>query len=418
VYLTLIDNQNVCGQGTVQAAPIAGRIATEDGQFIEDVEVELSTDGVIGFPFNQMSTPSGDYAFYNNPMYLDYEVAGAKNDNYMNGVSTLDLVLIQKHLLGIASLNSPYKVIAADVNGDANVSAIDLIELRKLILGIYLELPTNDSWRFVDAYQTWANNLSPFPFTEVLDVNYLTTSMMNEDFVGVKIGDVNNTVIVSFDENADNRTDGQFDFVVDQQAYKNGDRVVVEFKGSDALDLIGFQFTMTAKSMNLLNVNAGALNVTMDNFAVHNEQIVSSWNEVSSKDISKDEVLFTMEFEAQKSGLISDLFYFNNAIASSEIYSAEGNTIEELGLQVRNGEELTEQFKLFQNEPNPFLNQTVIGFELPSASIATINVYDVTGKVIKSITNDYAKGYNQVVVIYYQLESGSFSETMKMIVIE
>jgi hypothetical protein len=39
-------------------------------------------------------------------------------------------------------------LIAADVNNDGKVSASDLTELRKLILGIYNELPNNSSWRF------------------------------------------------------------------------------------------------------------------------------------------------------------------------------------------------------------------------------------------------------------------------------
>ena len=70
--------------------------------------------------------------------------------HHRNGVSTLDLVRIQKHLLGIEALSSPYDLIAADANNSESVSAIDLVELRKLILGIYTELPANQSWRFVD----------------------------------------------------------------------------------------------------------------------------------------------------------------------------------------------------------------------------------------------------------------------------
>ncbi|MEP7269115.1 MAG: dockerin type I domain-containing protein [Saprospiraceae bacterium] len=52
-------------------------------------------------------------------------------------------------MLGIERLKSPYKKIAADVNNDNDISAIDLLELRKLILGIYDKLPDNTSWKFV-----------------------------------------------------------------------------------------------------------------------------------------------------------------------------------------------------------------------------------------------------------------------------
>ena len=46
------------------------------------------------------------------------------------------------HVLGQEVLDSPYKMIAADINNDKEISALDLIELRKLILGVYNELPT------------------------------------------------------------------------------------------------------------------------------------------------------------------------------------------------------------------------------------------------------------------------------------
>ena len=54
----------------------------------------------------------------------------------MNGVSTLDLVHIQRHILGIQSLNDPYNAIAADADNNGKISASDLTVIRKAILGI------------------------------------------------------------------------------------------------------------------------------------------------------------------------------------------------------------------------------------------------------------------------------------------
>ena len=75
----------------------------------------------------------GQFSFNAIPMNNGYTVLPERNDDYKNGVSTFDLVLIQKHILGIEKLNSPYKVIASDINNDERVTAIDLVELRKLI---------------------------------------------------------------------------------------------------------------------------------------------------------------------------------------------------------------------------------------------------------------------------------------------
>ena len=83
----------------------------------------------------------------------------------MNGVSTLDLVKIQRHILGLEELNSPYKLIAADVNADNEIKASDLTELRKLILGIITDLPTNESWRFVESGQAMEMDMLILRFT-------------------------------------------------------------------------------------------------------------------------------------------------------------------------------------------------------------------------------------------------------------
>ena len=88
----------------------------------------------------------------------------------------------------------------------------------------------------------------------------------------------------------------------------------------------------------------------------------------------------------------------------------------------------TAGFELEQNTPNPFNAETVIGFNLPTAGTATLKVMDIQGKVLKTITADYTKGYNQISlnakelgatgVLSYQLESADNVVTKKMIIID
>ncbi|MFT4754894.1 MAG: hypothetical protein ACI85Q_002457, partial [Salibacteraceae bacterium] len=89
---------------------------------------------------------------------------------------------------------------------------------------------------------------------------------------------------------------------------------------------------------------------------------------------------------------------------------------------------VTTDFRLYQNMPNPFKEETVIGFELPKASEVTLNVYDISGKLLTSVSDDFEKGYNQVSVdkseigtsgvFYYRLIAKGFEGTKKMIVLE
>lgn len=49
-------------------------------------------------------------------------------------VSVHDLLILQKHLINIKSITQPQLLIAADINGNCNVSVSDLIALRNVIL--------------------------------------------------------------------------------------------------------------------------------------------------------------------------------------------------------------------------------------------------------------------------------------------
>ncbi len=117
-----------------------------------------------------------------------------KDDNPPNGVSTYDLVLIAKHILGLEPLTTPYKMIAADANRSGSITSFDIVEFRKLILGIYDELPNNTSWRFVDKTYSFPNPANPFPiFSDSISwvLNVQVDRWMK---IGVEIGDVNATV--------------------------------------------------------------------------------------------------------------------------------------------------------------------------------------------------------------------------------
>jgi hypothetical protein len=122
-----------------------------------------------------------------------FSVTPSKNINPLNGVSTYDLVLITKHILGIEMFDSPWKIIAADANQDGKVTTFDIVTLRKLILGITNELPNGKSWRFVPQDYTFPDPTNPFQpsFPERVEVPNTADPAPNSfAFKGVKIGDV------------------------------------------------------------------------------------------------------------------------------------------------------------------------------------------------------------------------------------
>ncbi len=97
--------------------------------------------------------------------------------NYDFGVSTLDVVFVIKHLLGIDPFDKPEQFIAADVNGDGKVSAVDVIEIRKLLLGIEDRFSGGKSRVILP--EKWS-----------IPVDQLS-NQSDANFLSVKIGDVN-----------------------------------------------------------------------------------------------------------------------------------------------------------------------------------------------------------------------------------
>ena len=114
----------------------------------------------------------------------------------------------------------------------------------------------------------------------------------------------------------------------------------------------------------------------------------------------------------------------SSRLTKAEAYNQSGSLMNlALDFTAEKGEAT---FALLQNQPNPFSNQTLIGFNLPETSFATLTIYDVAGRILKQYTGDFAKGYNEVSVsrsdlsatglLFYKLETATETATKKMIV--
>jgi hypothetical protein len=72
------------------------------------------------------------------------------DNNWLSGLSTFDLLCIQKHILGLDTLENGYKMLAADANKSNSITSFDIVLFRKLILGIDTALAAyTQPWRFI-----------------------------------------------------------------------------------------------------------------------------------------------------------------------------------------------------------------------------------------------------------------------------
>jgi hypothetical protein len=322
-------------------------------------------------------------------------------------------VLISKHILGIEPLGSPYKMIAADANKSNSITTFDIVELRKLILGIYTELPNNTSWRFVDKSQQFANPLNPFtaPLKENISIADAQSNLV-EDFVGVKIGDVNGTAVANSAMQVDDRTNGTLIFDVDNRVVKAGETFDVTFKASEAVQ--GYQMTLNLSGLEVAGI-VKSDKVSENNFGVFGDALTVSVDGENS---------FTVTFRAKKSGKLSEMIGVSGRITKAEGYSMANNRLD-VALRFGGNTISGVGFELYQNQPNPFVNRTVIGFHLPEAATAVLTITDESGRLIYTQQGDYAKGYNAIAVdrallnttgiLYYTVKAGDDAATLKMI---
>ncbi len=404
---------------------VSGLINTEELEGVSDVDVQLSGDNQMSV----MTDANGTFSF-NVATGGDYTVTPVKDDEPLNGVTTFDLVLITKHILGVQPLTTPYKMIAADANKSNSITTFDLVQLRKLILFIDLEFQNNTSWRFVETAYSFPNPNDPWEeiFPEVTSYNNISDDQLATDFVAVKIGDVNGSAQPNFDSGSadDRNTVGTLVFNVDDAKLNAGETYTVEFKAQD-FNVQGYQFTLNFDRNALEFVEVASALAGAENFGLallDKGAITTSWNEEDVV-LADGETVFSLVFKATENVKLSDVLSTNSRYTKAEAYQQDG---ELLDIELTFNGASVAGFDLYQNTPNPFSTTTTIGFNLPEASTATLTITDVSGKVVKVVNGDYAKGYNEIKlqrgdlpgtgIMYYQLDTDNDSATKMMLLID
>lgn len=224
-----------------------------DSLLIPAPGVQISLTGNMGAAGSISTTPvtqniqadaSGAFQFSPVEGCQDYTLTPYRNDNPTNGVTTFDLVLISKHILGLEPLNTPYKIIAADANRSGAVTTFDIVQLRKLILGIDTVFSGNTSWRFVPSDYIFANPQNPFSsaFPESLNIQAGSTSVSALDFEAIKVGDVNETAAPGFQSGLEERKSPQ-PLLFENRAFEAQEFISCVFS-ADVKNMAGWQFTL------------------------------------------------------------------------------------------------------------------------------------------------------------------------------
>ena len=86
------------------------------------------------------------------------------------------------------------------------------------------------------------------------------------------------------------------------------------------------------------------------------------------------------------------------------------------------------KYELSQNYPNPFNPVTNIQFDIPKEGFVTLKVYDILGREVRNIVNEFKQAGSYIVsfdgsalasgIYFYRLESGNFIQVKRMIILK
>lgn len=419
--LLIQDNFSNCGF----CRHVDGYIKTEDGKGIRDVDVRLSSSFWSKYTTDATGYYDATSFRFGNPLH---HVCSQLNQHPLNGVTTLDLSLVSKHILGLEKLNSPYKIIAADANRSGTITTFDVVELRKLILGVYDTSPHNTAWRFVDKSFVFPDPTNPFqtaaPFPECADRAEWGEPLYNVDFIGIKIGDVNNTNTPNFAREAEDRGTDTLPIALADRTVLPGDVFEVCFQQAEPL--VAQQFTLEYPGLVLLDILPESPSIQLGHFGQfpHQKAISFAWNSEGAA----ENPAFRLRFRALAAGRLRQMLALSNRLTPSVAYrSTEAGEAGRANLALRfetsNADEKNAPFILYQNQPNPFQDATTIDFYLPQSGKVVLSVVDAAGKLLQRQEKFFGKGHNQFAVdglsakgaLYYTVQTELAGQTLKMV---
>ena len=260
-----IDSLNQCDTTAAEMNLIGGVVHTEIGEMVSGAIISLNSS-LTSTPKIEMTSSSGNYMFYNNDMFADYQVAAYKEDDHVNGVSTADVIKIYNHLAGVEEFESPYKIIAADVTNDKRITIEDIAEMKSLIIGQQQVFKENEAWRFTSDLEEFFDVSNPWPFVEKMTISNLIVDLFDRDFTAVKIGDVTNDALAT----AESREQQVVELSIADKWLDKGDAFEMTVKAKSAHDIVGMQGTI---SLNNVDVE-----LTGDRFAIDDSDYFNNIN--------------------------------------------------------------------------------------------------------------------------------------------
>ena len=390
-FIDVQDNMFPCT--AMKNINVSGTVSSLSGKTVEDVEVQLE-----GGKYDMKKTSDlGKYAFADLSGVQSFNIKPSMESPVLNGVNTLDFIMIQNHILAKKLLPTAYHLISADLDGDGQINSSDLLWLQKIFLHNASSFPGDLSWRFIDKHYQFPQPNNPWKndLPESIELDSMGFDIVDADFYGLKLGDVNGSAKVNLMDNTNEVRSGDWNITLTDLLLKpnkdNDINVALELKADD----LAFRLNLGYKPDWIESIE------------------VVPYGSITQTDLNHESSEYMVRIMKSKPAEGWQASGLNLKIR----VKAEVNVSDLIKLPKEGGELVTEAEELnapilkYQYEPlnqsgfdvgrarpNPFNNQSSIDFYLPKDTDVSLFVMDPLGRQVIQKRMSLPAGYQQVII--------------------
>ena len=393
---------------------------------VPDVTMELTGD----YSDSDITDENGAYSF-EDLFPGEFTICPSRSEDDA-GVTVTDIVLIRRHIVWLELFDTPYKLIAADVNESGGVSVADVIKMRRYLAELD-ELPSGN-WAFIDSsFVITDENWPDAP--GCIDVTLWDADLTDSSFVGIRMGDVDYSWTQGrLGVPPPKVTDTAVLDLVDCYG-QPGETVQMPINVAGFSEVAGLELHIEFPLEGMSFIGFGSDVMADPTTNGIDGEIHFVWEDIFNVVSLEDgEEVVSIAFEISEDASDSMLVSFTAAYVVDEegidfiVDSRAGYVLLHQTPNYGDDIVLPESYRLSQNYPNPFNAGTVIEFDLPEQSYVAIEIYDLLGRRVETLVNHVKEaGYHQVTwnaadqpsgIYFYKIEASDFAEAKKMLLLK
>jgi hypothetical protein len=327
----------------------------------------------------------------------------ALSNSHLNGVSTFDLLQISRHILAIQSFQTFYQVLAADVNRSNSVTSFDIVEIRKLLLGIYDSLPGIPAWRLIRPVPDPTNLIAFNAVRDTYQINLngllRDTALNNFNFLAVKYGDVNQSA--AFGADPEDRGVGlPVTIMLDATNWAAiGTQQRAVFHCASDAQLDGWQMAL---QLNLAAVELeGIEGISAENYQLSPDGVlrILNWDE-GGNSFQTGDVLFVLKLKMRQGADLTKCITLDSRMLTPEAYTLQSVDYHRHPIVLRTSmkQDFASGVQCYLPSPNPFTGATQFSVQLDKPQTAVLAVFDMQGKLVYQAVQELTEGTQSLVL--------------------